>query len=115
VISGTIIPHSSVFVDAGNAGPHGSMALWGTVVGASCAGVVASTWVTRNAAAFGCPVSHLSIGCALAWGWYPLLAARFIAGLAIGGSSVLGPVYIAEVSPLLDAADSSACFKSTLS
>jgi len=55
-----------------------------------------------------------SIGCALA-GWYPLLAARFIAGLAIGGSSVLGPVYIAEVSPAPRRGRLVGLFKSTLS
>jgi sugar porter (SP) family MFS transporter len=40
-----------------------------------------------------------ALGCAFAWNWYALLAARFIGGLAIGGSSVLGPVYIAELAP----------------
>jgi sugar porter (SP) family MFS transporter len=40
-----------------------------------------------------------ALGCAVAWNWYALLAARFIGGLAIGGSSVLGPVYIAELAP----------------
>lgn len=40
-----------------------------------------------------------SIGCGLAWGWYSFMAFRFVGGLAIGASSVLGPIYIAEVSP----------------
>src|SRR5207248_10831785 len=40
-----------------------------------------------------------ALGCAFAWGWYPLVAARFIGGLGIGGSSVLGPMYIAELAP----------------
>jgi SP family arabinose:H+ symporter-like MFS transporter len=31
--------------------------------------------------------------------WQMLLVARFIGGLGIGGSSVLGPVYIAELAP----------------
>jgi len=35
----------------------------------------------------------------LAWNWYSLVAFRFIGGLGIGGSSVLGPMYIAEISP----------------
>jgi sugar porter (SP) family MFS transporter len=39
------------------------------------------------------------LGCAVAWNWHALLVARFIGGLAIGGSSVLGPVYIAELAP----------------
>src|SRR5439155_25172260 len=40
-----------------------------------------------------------ALGCALAWDWYALLFFRIIGGLAIGGSSVLGPMYIAEISP----------------
>ena len=31
--------------------------------------------------------------------WWELLAARFIGGLAIGGTSVVTPMYIAEISP----------------
>jgi MFS transporter, SP family, arabinose:H+ symporter len=38
-------------------------------------------------------------GCALAWSWPLFLAARLLGGIGIGGSSVLGPVYIAELSP----------------
>ncbi|MDP9148240.1 MAG: sugar porter family MFS transporter, partial [Acidobacteriota bacterium] len=37
--------------------------------------------------------------CAFAASWPMLLIARFIGGLGIGGSSVLGPVYIAELAP----------------
>jgi sugar porter (SP) family MFS transporter len=40
-----------------------------------------------------------ALGCAFAWSWHALLVARFIGGLGIGGSSVLGPVYIAELAP----------------
>jgi sugar porter (SP) family MFS transporter len=40
-----------------------------------------------------------ALGCALAWNWYSLVAFRFIGGLGIGGSSVLGPMYIAEIAP----------------
>jgi sugar porter (SP) family MFS transporter len=40
-----------------------------------------------------------AIGCAFAPSWPALLAARFLGGLGIGGSSVLGPVYIAELAP----------------
>jgi sugar porter (SP) family MFS transporter len=40
-----------------------------------------------------------AIGCAFAWNWDALMVARFIGGLGIGGSSVLGPVYIAELAP----------------
>ena len=40
-----------------------------------------------------------AIGTALAWNWPSLLVFRLLGGLGIGGSSVLGPVYIAEMSP----------------
>jgi sugar porter (SP) family MFS transporter len=40
-----------------------------------------------------------ALGCAFAWNWTALVIFRFIGGLAIGGSSVLGPMYIAEISP----------------
>ena len=42
-------------------------------------------------------ISALASG--FAWSWPVLLVARFIGGLGIGGSSVLGPVYIAELAP----------------
>ncbi len=40
-----------------------------------------------------------AVGSALAWGWWSFVTARFIGGLAVGGSSVVGPIYIAEISP----------------
>jgi sugar porter (SP) family MFS transporter len=40
-----------------------------------------------------------ALGCALAWNWASLLVFRFIGGLGIGGSSVLAPMYIAEIAP----------------
>jgi sugar porter (SP) family MFS transporter len=40
-----------------------------------------------------------AVGCGLAWGWMPFMVFRFIGGLGIGASSVLGPVYIAELAP----------------
>ena len=38
-------------------------------------------------------------GCSLAWDFWSLSIARFIGGIAIGGSSVISPMYIAEISP----------------
>jgi MFS transporter, SP family, arabinose:H+ symporter len=77
-----------------------AMALLGTIVGAMSAGIPGQKWggrETLRALAVFYIVSAL--GCAFAWNWYALLAARFIGGVAIGGSSVLGPVYIAELAP----------------
>jgi MFS family permease len=44
---------------------------------------------------------HLAsaLGCALAPGWVWLPLARFIGGLGVGGTSVGGPVYLAELAP----------------
>jgi sugar porter (SP) family MFS transporter len=39
------------------------------------------------------------MGSALSNQWYPFLIYRFIGGLGVGASSVLGPMYIAEIAP----------------
>ena len=75
-------------------------ALWGTVLGAMLAGIPGQRFGRRNslrAMAIFYIVS--AIGCALAWNWTALVVFRFIGGLGIGGSSVLGPMYIAEIAP----------------
>jgi sugar porter (SP) family MFS transporter len=40
-----------------------------------------------------------ALGCGIAWNFWSLCIFRFIEGIAIGGSSVLGPMYIAEIAP----------------
>jgi SP family xylose:H+ symportor-like MFS transporter len=40
-----------------------------------------------------------ALGCALAGGWTTLLVFRFLGGIAIGTSSVMAPMYIAEIAP----------------
>src|SRR6187401_2190803 len=35
-----------------------------------------------------------ALGCALASGWLPFVTFRFLGGLAVGASSVVGPMYI---------------------
>src|SRR5687768_16336520 len=40
-----------------------------------------------------------ALGCALAWNLSSFVVFRFIGGLAVGGASVVAPVYIAELSP----------------
>jgi sugar porter (SP) family MFS transporter len=42
-----------------------------------------------------------SLGCALAWNLASFVSFRFLGGLAVGGASVVAPVYIAELSPAL--------------
>jgi SP family arabinose:H+ symporter-like MFS transporter len=77
-----------------------SIALWGTVAGAISAGEVGNRLGPRSTLRWLAVLYVVSaIGCALAWNWPTFLAVRFIGGLAIGGSSVLGPVYVAELAP----------------
>jgi len=77
-----------------------SIGLIGTVIGAMSAGVVGQRIGGREALRIMAVLYTISaVGCAFAWNWDALLAFRFIGGLGIGGSSVLGPVYIAELAP----------------
>lgn len=77
-----------------------SIALWGTVIGAIFAGDIGQRVGSRATLRVLAVLYVLSaVGCALAWSWPVFLIARFIGGLGIGGSSVLGPVYIAELAP----------------
>jgi MFS family permease len=39
------------------------------------------------------------VGCALAWNWYALLFFRWLGGVAVGGASVVCPMYITEIAP----------------
>jgi SP family arabinose:H+ symporter-like MFS transporter len=75
-------------------------ALIGTIVGALLAGIPGDRYGRRDSLR-GLAVFYLvsALGCAFAWNWYSLLFFRFIGGLGIGGSSVLGPMYIAEIAP----------------
>jgi sugar porter (SP) family MFS transporter len=77
-----------------------SIALWGTVIGSMFAGIPGDRY-GRKASLEVLAVLYLisALGCGFAWSWSPLVLFRFIGGLAIGGSSVLGPMYIAEVAP----------------
>jgi sugar porter (SP) family MFS transporter len=77
-----------------------SIGLVGTVIGAMCSGMIGQKIGGREALRIMAVLYLLSsIGCALAPTWPILMIARFIGGLGIGGSSVLGPVYIAELAP----------------
>jgi sugar porter (SP) family MFS transporter len=72
----------------------------GTVIGAMGSGVLGQKIGGREALRIMAILYTVSaIGCAFAWNWDVLMIARFIGGLGIGGSSVLGPVYIAELAP----------------
>ncbi|WP_231739275.1 sugar porter family MFS transporter [Novosphingobium sp. FSW06-99] len=77
-----------------------SSALWGTLVGAFTAGMPGDAFGARNclrAIAILYVVSAL--GCFFAPDLAVLVAARVLAGLAVGASSVLAPTYLAEIAP----------------
>ena len=77
-----------------------SSALAGTVVGSIFAGIPGDRYGRRDSLRIMAVLYLLTaIGCAFAWNWYALVFFRFLGGLAIGGSSVLGPMYIAEIAP----------------
>ncbi len=89
-----------------------SCALWGTVAGVLFASPIGERWGARSGLRCMGVLYFLSaIGCALAWNWSSLLAFRFIAGLGIGGSSVLCPMYIAEIAPAKWRGRLVACFQ----
>src|SRR5437879_1822844 len=77
-----------------------SVALWGTILGSMLAGIPGDK-IGRRDSLRAMAVLYVisSLGCAVAWNWFALVFFRLIGGLGIGGSSVLGPMYIAEVAP----------------
>ena len=101
VIAGTTHQLTEVFhLSAGALGLTVSIALWGTVIGAIGAGPLGQKIGGREALRIMAILYVVSaLGCALAWNWPSLLCFRLIGGLGIGGSSVLGPVYLAELAP----------------
>jgi sugar porter (SP) family MFS transporter len=77
-----------------------STALWGTLLGALTLGRPGDQFGSRAVLKFiGLLYFGAALGCALAWNLASFLVFRFLIGVAIGGSSVLAPVYIAEASP----------------
>jgi sugar porter (SP) family MFS transporter len=77
-----------------------AIGLVGTVIGALGAGTVGQRLGGRETLRVTAILYIVSAaGCGLAWGWSSFMVFRFIGGLGIGASSVLGPVYIAELAP----------------
>ncbi|PYX56395.1 MAG: MFS transporter [Acidobacteria bacterium] len=75
-------------------------ALVGTILGSMFAGIPGDQFGRRDSLRVMAILYVVSaLGCALAWNWPALVFSRFIGGLGIGGSSVLGPMYIAEIAP----------------
>ncbi|MEH3039207.1 MAG: sugar porter family MFS transporter [Sphingomonas paucimobilis] len=76
-----------------------SAALWGTLVGALFSGAPGDRWGSLAVLrVIGLLYVVSAIGCAIATTLTGFVAFRLLGGLAIGASSVLVPVYIAEIS-----------------
>lgn len=101
VIAGTLDQLTSMFrLTPFTLGVTVFIGLAGTVLGAMTSGVLGQRIGAREALRIMAFLYTLSaIGCAFAWNWDVLMLARFVGGVGIGGSSVLGPVYIAELAP----------------
>lgn len=87
-------------LSAAGLGAAVSAALWGTLAGALLSGAPGDRWgslaVLRVVGIF---YMISALGCALAGSLTVFVIFRVLGGLAIGASSVLIPVYIAEISP----------------
>jgi MFS transporter, SP family, arabinose:H+ symporter len=95
-----VLPIIAKHVTVSELGVTVAIALVGTVIGALTAGSLGQKYGSREMLRLTAILYVLSaVGCAFAPNWWLLLAARFLGGLGIGGSSVLGPVYIAELAP----------------
>jgi len=101
VISGTTRSLTEVYrLSPGLLGVTVTSALVGTILGSMLAGIPGDRFGRRDSLRV-LAILYLvsSLGCAFAWDWSALVFFRFIGGLGIGGSSVLGPMYIAELAP----------------
>ena len=101
VISGTTQALTELFhLTPLSLGVTVSSALVGTIIGSMLAGIPGDKWGRRDSLRILAVLYLISaLGCAVAWNWTALVTFRVIGGLAIGGSSVLGPMYIAEIAP----------------
>ena len=75
-------------------------ALFGTIPGA----LLGAVWGGRIGSRAGLRISAVfylvsGIGCAISWNWEALVVFRFLCGIAVGASSVMAPVYLAEIAP----------------
>jgi sugar porter (SP) family MFS transporter len=101
VISGTTEALRLRFgLDSGQLGFTVASALIGTILGSIGAGKPSERYGRRPVLRALAVLYFLSAaGCGVAWDWPSLLLFRFLGGLAIGTSSVVAPMYIAEISP----------------
>jgi sugar porter (SP) family MFS transporter len=75
-------------------------ALFGTVLGAALAGRPAEKFGRKKVLqAIGLLYLVTSLGTALTPSWWLFVVFRFLGGIGVGASSVVGPMYISEISP----------------
>jgi len=109
VISGTVKSLREVFfLNDWWLGFTVASALIGTIIGAATAQIPSNRYGRKptliilavlylvSAVASACP---WNFGTMTAWDWWGFLFARFIGGIAVGGASVVSPLYTAEISP----------------
>jgi sugar porter (SP) family MFS transporter len=101
VISGTTQALTQLFsLTPNQLGITVASALVGTILGAMLAAYPVDRYGPRGSLRLTALLYFVSaLGCAVAWSWPSLLVARFVGGLGIGASSVMGPMYIAEIAP----------------
>ena len=101
VISGTTDHLREVFdLEGFGLGFTVASALIGTILGALFAGHPADRIGRRSTLLWIAFLYFVSaIGSAAAWDWYSFLIFRWLGGLGVGASSVVAPMYIAEISP----------------
>ncbi len=87
-------------LNATQEGIAGASAILGCIPGAMCAGFLSDRFGRRKVL-FACAILYALSGLlsAIPRTFTEFLAARFISGLGIGASSMICPVYIAELSP----------------
>jgi sugar porter (SP) family MFS transporter len=98
-----------------SSGVHGftiASGLLGTVLGAMIAGIPAARYGRKRVLVWvGVLFLLAAIGCALTNIWILFVLARICGGIAVGASSVVGPMYIAEIAPARKRGRLVACFQ----
>jgi sugar porter (SP) family MFS transporter len=101
IISGAQDQLKTLFKLSGNEqGFMTASALIGTIIGCLIAGKPGDLYGRRRCLVISAILFFISaVGSGLAWDFWSLVIFRIIGGLGIGGSTVICPMYLAEISP----------------